>query len=169
MFIKKPIPKSQSRLGAVGFGWRPAGFTLPELILALSIFVIAFNLFGPRLAWFYRRRQQEEQASRLAQTIRLAQALSLAAVQDQAYGVYFDGQNRQYAIYQGPAYSSRLAVWGAVETLKYFSTATSSFAAGDIHFLKNSLAPSQAGQISLSASGWQKQIYINDLGLVEVK
>src|SRR3989344_3351542 len=81
------------------------GFTLFEMLLAISILVILLAITGPISLNFYNIYQFDSEVDTLISLLEKARSSALANRNESAHGLYFD--SGAFVIFQGSSYASR--------------------------------------------------------------
>jgi prepilin-type N-terminal cleavage/methylation domain-containing protein len=151
------------------------GFTLIELIVVISIFVIMSGTIGMSLSSFISKNQLETSTQQIVQVLRRAQSYSMMRIKDDQWGVYFDddggGPNQSFTFFKGSTYGVDTSYDDVYELENNLSFSNINlFGGGDeVVFSKVTGETSQAGFIDLAESaGNFYMITINDLGQIEV-
>ncbi|MBI2484163.1 prepilin-type N-terminal cleavage/methylation domain-containing protein [Candidatus Uhrbacteria bacterium] len=149
------------------------GFTLVELVIVLSIFLLltvgSFSLFRNLQV----STNLNEQSAALIHALRAAQAQSLYGKGDNDHGIFFtaapDGEE-QIVSYEGPSHAARVP---GSEVIYLFPSSIAlsrqlSTSTPEIVFARNTGAPSATGTITLDLDGvGSRTISLNRLGTVE--
>ncbi|MEK7208827.1 MAG: GspH/FimT family protein [Patescibacteria group bacterium] len=151
-----------------------SGFTLIELLLVLAIFLVVGIVVMPLYGNFSVSTQLNEEASQLAQNIRLARTQSLAGFNNVTHGVCFEtnvGAPDRYIIYSGASCATRLQTFDQIISLPSVLKLTATFPANgnvsDLNFNRTGI-PAAVGTITLThTTSGQRQITVNELGLAE--
>lgn len=81
------------------------GFTLVEIILVVSIFIILTAVLVPIGLGFYANQQLESNTQELIFNLRRAQEKSMSVEEDSSFGIYFEDD--KYILFKGNSYSER--------------------------------------------------------------
>lgn len=145
------------------------GFSAIELLIVVSITILLAAAALPIYGNFQSSTYLNERAAEIIQTLRLAQARSMARMNDVPHGVYFDinlsGPDR-LILYQGADYLNRDISYDRTIVLEDSLSLTASFG-NEVNFSRGLGAPSTTGNITLTnALGKSIVISINSLGRV---
>jgi len=80
------------------------GFTLIEVLIAVSILTILTGLIAPGFSFFKKQSTLESATQEITQTLRLAQNRTLASEGDTNFGVYFEAN--KFVLFKGLVYSA---------------------------------------------------------------
>ncbi|KKU48578.1 hypothetical protein A3H10_03615 [Candidatus Uhrbacteria bacterium RIFCSPLOWO2_12_FULL_46_10] len=149
------------------------GFSIIELLIVVSITLLLMAVAIPIYGNFQSSSYLNERTAEIVQTVRTAQARSLARVNNKPHGVFFDidpnGPDR-FILYQGPAYLGRGAEdtdFDRTVTLEDSLSLLTTLTGDDINFSRGLGEPSTTGDITLTnALGKSTVITINSLGMV---
>lgn len=146
-----------------------AGLTLVEVIISLVIFLVVVSVGLPLLGGWPFKVESSSANAQLIQTVRLAREQSIAGLNNQSHGVYFD--NTGYTLFQGVSYASRQAEYDLRTPmdnslgLTWQLTGSGTGSANEIVFDKNGL-PSRSGKIIVNnQTGDNSGVDINQLGI----
>lgn len=86
-----------------------SAFTLVEILLVISIFLIVIAMAVPAFSVFQKTSDLDSDSQEVINTLRLAQSKTVASEDAEQYGVYFDTstQPNQYVLFKGSSYSAR--------------------------------------------------------------
>ncbi len=94
------------------------GFTLLELIIVLALLGLFLTLTIPFGIDFYRENVLQEQTSRLANNLKLAQSHAQSQKDNSSWGIRFEptdqGCTNCYVMFQGNSYSERNSAYDKV-------------------------------------------------------
>lgn len=139
------------------------GFTLPEILLSLSILAIIAAMSIPLYGTFMVRNDLDIAASTLTQNLRRAQALSQAGDGDTSWGVHVGVGG--ILIYKGVSYAARDTLYD-----ENTSIPTSIVPSGltDVTFSKTTGLPQAYGTFTLTSQGGEiRNVTINEKGMVD--
>ncbi len=154
------------------------GFTLVELLVVVSIFLILIATAVPVYGNLQVRTQLNESVSQAIQAIRIAREQSRAGYNDSQHGVYFEmnvASKDRFILYQGESYATRNSDYDIITELdSSISIVNSSFllTSGDIdiNFSKNLALPNNTGSMALvHIVDGSAFITLNSLGMVELE
>jgi len=138
-----------------------AGFTLLEILLAISVLAIIAGIGIPVYQSFGVRNDLDLSVNTIAQSLRRAQILSEAVEGDTTWGVYVN--NNVITIFKGSSYATRDVAYD--ETFSYSQAITPS-GEQEIIFNKFTGEPQSFGTLTLSTLNDSKIITINSQGLI---
>ena len=138
------------------------GFTFIEVLLVIGIIGVLVGLAIPFYQSFQVSSQLDNSTQEIVQTLRRAQARSMASESLSAFGVHFAG--RKFVLFQGAIYNPADPLNEAVD-LPNTLTITP---ATDVVFSMTKGIPDSTNSILISTSGESKTITINELGVVNV-
>ncbi len=138
------------------------GFTLIEVLLALSVIAIILGISAPVYQSFQVRNDLDIAATTIAQSMRRAQTLSQAVDGDSVWGV--DVRSGSITVYKGTSYVARDATYDELFDLQ--SSITASGLSG-VSFAKFTGIPQATGTITLTSNANEtRTIIINAKGTV---
>jgi prepilin-type N-terminal cleavage/methylation domain-containing protein len=145
-----------------------SGLTLVEVLVALAIILILASVSLPMLGNWPFKVQTSSANAQLVQMIRLTRERSMARLNNQNQGIFFD--NKSYTVFQGDSYANRQANYDVKTSLdKGLNLSwelTGSGGANEIVFNQDGV-PSRQGKIILvSLAGEGSEININQLGII---
>lgn len=145
------------------------GFTLIEVLVSISIFLLLIGGSAFFIATFLASTDLNETSTQIAQTLRIARERSLAGLNNAQYGVYFNTGTRQYILYRGSSYSTSRdlanAEFDVVTDIGSTLTLTTTFP-GDVNFSRLGKATIN-GRITLAhLVGGNRTIDINEFGII---
>lgn len=142
-----------------------AGFTLIEILVSIAIFLLLTGGAAFIVVTFLVSTDLNETSAQIAQTLRIARERSMAGLNNAQYGVYFDGTNRRYVLYQGASYNTRNSALDTVTDIVNTLTVTTTFS-GDVNFSRLGNATIN-GRITLAHSiGGNRTVDINQFGII---
>ncbi|HLC38741.1 MAG TPA: type II secretion system protein [Patescibacteria group bacterium] len=150
--MKRDHRKTKNRLG----------FTLLEVLLAISVFAVMVGLTAPIFQSFQVKNDLDIAAEITAQTLRRAQALSRSGEGDSSWG--FKAQIGSLVLFKGNNYLGRESSFDEVFELP--STISCSGNATEVVFDKLTGFPINIGNIILSTSNNTRTIILNEKGMV---
>ncbi|OGL87472.1 hypothetical protein A3I40_01415 [Candidatus Uhrbacteria bacterium RIFCSPLOWO2_02_FULL_48_12] len=139
-----------------------------ELLIVVSITILLTAMALPIYGNFQSSTYLNERTAEIIQSIRTAQARSLARVNDKPHGVYFDitASPDKFILYQGFDYPSRDTNYDRTVILED-SLSLVTTTGNDLNFSRGLGTPSAIGNITLAnALGKSTVIAINSLGMV---
>lgn len=137
------------------------GFSLLEVLLAISILTIIAGIFTPIYGYFYNRNNLDLAAQQTVQSIRHAQILAKNSERDADWGVYLN--SNLITVFKGGAYLTRDTLYDESEGLPGGTTAS---LPTEIVFSKASGTPKTFPSITLSQNNESKIITINSQGII---
>jgi len=138
------------------------GFTLIEIILAISLLAIIFSTLAPVYNYFFTRNNLDLASQQLVQNLRRAQTLARGMENDSNWGVYVTSSST--TIFSGAAYASRNTANDETGNLggNIFASGTT-----EIIFQKLSGKPLTTATIILkSPDNENKNVIINSQGTI---
>lgn len=140
------------------------GFTMIELIIAVSISLVIFSavVFSPTKA-IGKSKLDGDKAGCL-RIIRNAQASALSGKNNSAFGAYLDVNDKKCIAYQGSSYDRRSAEYDQVYFLDG-KTNMSLEISPDINFSAGLIAYETAGRIVFSRQDEVQEIILNGYGV----
>lgn len=135
------------------------GFTLVELMLSVSLFVLVATIVFPVTISFYQTQILNDVQGSLVSALRESQMLAIVNKNDTSYGVYL--QNDSYTIFSGDSYSERIE--SEDEIVSIISNVTIS-GPSEIVFSKITGLSNIDEIISLSAGQKTREIEITSFG-----
>ncbi|MBT3292940.1 prepilin-type N-terminal cleavage/methylation domain-containing protein [Candidatus Peregrinibacteria bacterium] len=140
-----------------------SGFTMPEILITLAVFLVMASLSLPYLGDFFRNENAEAHCKRLNQAIYRASYRSNAGENGLSWGVYASGDS--YTLFAGDSYATRDT--NLDETITLPSTMTI-VTPKTFHFQKYSGLPDYVDTVSITLGGITTQCAsVNSAGLVE--
>jgi prepilin-type N-terminal cleavage/methylation domain-containing protein len=139
------------------------GFTLPEVLLSLTLLSIIAGMIIPMYRTFIVRNDLDSSVAMLAQNLRRAQALSQAGDGDIGWGVHVGVGS--ILVYKGSNYITRDSLYD-----ENTSIPTSIIPTGlvDVTFSKVTGIPSATGTFMLTSQNNEKRnVSINEKGMVD--
>ena len=155
------------------FGCAKKGFSLVEILVVAAITMVLAAMALPLYGNWQSSAYLNERTAEIVQTLRLAQARSVAGVNDSSHGVYFyinaNGVDR-FTLYQGGFFldPSRDARYDRIIVLENSLSLSATFPGPDINFSRGWGLPDSIGTVGLTnAIGKSTQITVNGLGAIE--
>jgi len=137
------------------------GFSLLEVLLAISILTIIAGIFAPIYGYFYNRNNLDLAAQQTVQGLRHAQILAKNSERDADWGVYLN--SNFITVFKGVSYLSRDDLYDESEGLP---GGTVSSLPTEIVFSKASGTPKTFPIITLNQNNESKIITINSQGII---
>ena len=137
------------------------GFSLLEVLLAISILTIIAGIFAPIYGYFYNRNNLDLAAQQTVQGLRHAQILAKNSERDADWGVYLN--SNFITLFKGVSYLSRDDLYDESEGLP---GGTVSSLPTEIVFSKASGTPKTFPIITLNQNNESKIITINSQGII---
>jgi len=153
--------------------FRQGGFTFPEVILVLGIFVMMLGLAAPLLSGFLPRSLFDDAAEQITQDLRRAQAFAVAGEGttgpgNRDHGVYFDVAGERWILFRGSAY-----VEGAAENEEHtlsravdLVSVSLNGGGSSVIFRERTGQTTQSGTVTLSGGGKTATITIYGTGVI---
>jgi prepilin-type N-terminal cleavage/methylation domain-containing protein len=138
------------------------GFTLPEILLSLTLMSIIAGMSLPLYRTFNNRNDLDQTIALYAQSLRRAQALSIAQIGDSVWGVKV--LSSSILLFKGPSYNSRDQVFD--ESISFSPTITFS-GVSEVTFLKRTGVPSGVGTTTFILYQETRDAFINQKGVIE--
>lgn len=140
------------------------GFTLIELVIVLSITLMLSAIVGALSSNTLPKTQLKSESESVVETLRRAQALSIAGKHDQLWGVHLTGTNM--TLFAGTEYSTRDTQYDQIRT---FPSGITVSGLTDVVFEALIGETSNTGTITLTADATSETetITVNGRGLVE--
>ncbi len=142
----------------------PRGFTLIEMLIVLAILFLLFGVIGSIASNTYPKHSLRAQTDVVVQTLREAQALTLARKQDSTWGVHLTSNN--VTLFAGTSYATRNTLYDQVHSIP---SGISMSGLTDVVFDALLGTTSQTGTITLisDATSESNTITINANGVIE--
>ncbi len=143
-----------------------AGFTMLEMLVVISIFIVIAGLSFPPLSRFYTSQQVVDTRNQVVEAVRTAQARSMAQVRGMSHGVFFE--QHQFTLFQGPSFANRSTTLDIVFRVTESIDLTATFPESQILFLRGQQMPQATGTIMIShVNGRADQVQVFENGRVE--
>ncbi|MEK9183662.1 MAG: prepilin-type N-terminal cleavage/methylation domain-containing protein [Patescibacteria group bacterium] len=140
----------------------PRGFTLLELMLVMALLAASVLLTAPLGIDFLQAQKLDETASEIISELRRAHSQSVFQKNDSAFGVKF--LSSSYVLFQGNSYDNRIQNNDERFILPTFMVVNG---INEVVFSKLTGRPSVTGVISVVLRNKNKNIIINEGGVVE--
>ena len=141
------------------------GFTFVEVLLVIAILGVLVGLAIPFYQSFQVSSQLDNTTQEVAQTLRRAQARSMASEYFSPFGLHFESQ--KFVLFRGDTYIESDPFNEPVEVPGILSV--SSVFGPDIVFSRVEGRPDVTGSITISTTyGKSRTININELGVINV-
>lgn len=137
------------------------GFSLLEAILSIAIIAILAGIAVPIYRSFLYRDDMEVMTNNIVRSLRRAQFLAQGSVEDSIWGVYLENNN--VTIFKGDSYLTRDINFDEEFPLE---NSVSLSGLNEIKFDKFTGIPQNYGQIILNTANENKNITINEKGMV---
>ncbi|MCX6744992.1 MAG: prepilin-type N-terminal cleavage/methylation domain-containing protein [Candidatus Parcubacteria bacterium] len=138
------------------------GFTLIELIIVICIFLLLGTIFWPIGASFYQQELLSKAEQQVIWILKQARANAINQKNNSAFGVHLSAG--EAVIFQGDDFSSR----AIIEDVNYsLPKVVAINGLNEIIFAPNTGMVSPAGSIILSSAQSNKEIIINELGVID--
>jgi|JI10StandDraft_1071094.scaffolds.fasta_scaffold434814_2 prepilin-type N-terminal cleavage/methylation domain-containing protein len=139
------------------------GFTLPEVLLSLTLLSIIAGMIIPMYRTFIVRNDLDSSVAMLAQNLRRAQALSQAGDGDTGWGVHVGVGS--ILVYKGSNYITRDSLYDENTSIP---TSIAPTGLVDVTFSKVTGMPSATGTFMLTSQNNEKRnVTINEKGMVD--
>lgn len=140
------------------------GFTLVELLLILGILALLFGVIGSIASNTYPKNTLRSEVDVVLQTIRHAQALTLARKQDSVWGVHLTSSN--LTLFAGTTYGTRNTLYDQTHSVPSGITLSG---LTDIVFEALKGTTTNTGTITLMADATSQiiNLVVNENGVVE--
>lgn len=140
------------------------GFTLIELVIVLAITLMLSAIVGALSSNTLPKTQLKSESEAVVETLRRAQALSIAGKHDQLWGVHFTGTT--LTLFAGASYDLRDTQYDQVHT---FASGITVAGLTDVLFAALIGETSNTGTITLTADATSEteSVTVNARGLVE--
>lgn len=143
---------------------RMRGFTLVELVIVLAIMLLLSAVVGTLASNTLPKSQLASEIALVADTLRRAQALTIAGKHDSPWGAHFTGSTM--TLFAGSSYATRDPQYDALHT---FPDGLAVSGLTDVVFVSVSGETANVGIVTLTASSTSESrtITVNAQGLVE--
>ena len=139
------------------------GFTLPEVLLSLSLLAIIGGMTIPMYRIFIVRNDLDSAATTLAQNLRRAQTLAWSGDGDMSWGVHLGVGS--ILVYKGTSFASRDTNFDENTSIPTSIAVTGT---NDILFAKVTGIPNATGTFTLtSQTNETRNVTINEKGMVD--
>ena len=140
------------------------GFTMVELLLVLSVFVILFGIVGSISRNTLPSTQVKVEGDAVEEVLRKAQARTVSRHGDLVWGVHI--ATTSVTLFAGPSYAARTA---AYDELRAFPSAITASGLADVIFQFRTGATSNTGTITLThvLTGDSNTLTVNATGSVD--
>ncbi len=150
------------------------GFTLVELLIVISIFIILAVVSIPIYGNWQTAVQINEITTGIIQNLRLAKIRSQAGLNNSSHGVFFEvneSAEDAFTIYQGSSYVGRDTNYDQKTTLSDALILTTTLVGHEINFSKGLGEPTATGTVTVAHSTTNEvnTITINSLGVVDAQ
>ncbi|MDP3999235.1 MAG: prepilin-type N-terminal cleavage/methylation domain-containing protein [bacterium] len=136
------------------------GFTLFEMLLAISILIILLAITLPISLNFYNIYQFDSEVGTLISLLEKARSSALANRNESAHGFYFSSTT--FVIFQGSSYSSRAAALD-----KTFSRTGNVYLSGPSELVFSALSgQTSSSTYNLSNGPRSENVYVNSEGTI---
>ena len=142
------------------------GFTLIEILIAVTLLAVLMGLTIPVGLRFLKNEQLTSAVDEVMQTLRRAEEFSRIQERDSSYGVFFTSSG--YTFFKGGSYSGRDVAYDEIYELPSGVSVTTNLAENDVVFGKLDGIPSESGLISLTNSSGSESIEINSAGRISL-
>lgn len=144
------------------------GFTLVELLIAISIMILLAAVAVPIYGNLQNLSQKEQASYKLLQDLRAARQDALSRINNNSQGIKISVHS--YVVFQGSSYATRTASFDRNIDLGNNLSLTSNLSNNEIVFTRGSGMPSGLGSITVTESlGASKQITINKFGIAKIE
>lgn len=148
----------------------PAGFTLVELLISISILTLLSSLAFPVYNNLYASTKLEEAAIYAEEELMVTRNLAASGYNDSNYGLYFDisvsGIDKMIR-YRGDSYVARETSYDVIKNFDEAIEVSSTFSGNEINFSNGTGAPSNVGSVDiLYNDGSTRKIIINEYGII---
>ena len=155
------VPALPARLPYQGLGSQPKGFTLLEILIAMSIVIVLIG-FAYFIGFdFYRNQALRSDEITVVSILRTARSRAMANINQAPHGFAF--QNDRYILFQGSSYASRNQAYDEVTGISPLMTATGT---EEVVFEQLS-GNANASTILLFTSAASSTIFINNEGRID--
>jgi prepilin-type N-terminal cleavage/methylation domain-containing protein len=138
------------------------GFTLTEILVVIGIFALLSILLVPLGLNYYQREVLNKTDDQLVWVLKEARDNALNQNGGSSFGVYIAAHS--FTLFRGISFSQRVAA----DDLNYsFPSSIAVTGLQEIVFLPNNGTTSTIGKISLSNGQYQRDILINELGVID--
>lgn len=143
---------------------RQAGFTLVEMLIVLAIAFLLFGVVGSIASNTYPKNQLRSEMQTVVQTLRQAQALTIARKHDSIWGAHMTSTD--VTLFAGSSYATRDTQYDRVHT---FPSGISVSGLTDVVFEAFRGTTTQTGTITLTSDATSESvsITINANGVIE--
>lgn len=138
------------------------GFTLLEVLMAVTILASLTIFLSPIAIDFYNDRQFDTHLQNIVQSLRRAQVKSVVGEGESSFGVYF--QPHYYVLFKGISYDGRDVSYDEIFEL---SNSISISGLSEVVFSRIKGIPSDTGNITLTANNNSGTININEIGKID--
>jgi len=138
------------------------GFSLLELIIAVSILLIVMGTISPAVVDYYSNYRMVSAQQDLVSVLRKAQALAMSNQYEEQYGVYIASSS--FVVFRGSSYASRTS---AFDDPVSYSAAITITGPTEIIFAQLSGRASATGTLMLSSGAYTRSAALNNEGRVE--
>lgn len=150
----------------------PAGFTMIELIIVVGILSILFAASFGVVTNVISNNNFEDAETRTIQMLKKAQNQTMARLNDEQWGIYFDDTNDKIVFFQGSSYSGRNTSFdlefdfaSGVE----FGTISLNGGGQEVVFTKTTGETTNYGTVEITGNNNQSStITINEVGQIEI-
>lgn len=138
------------------------GFTLTEILVVIGIFALLSILLVPLGLNYYQREVLNKTDDQLVWVLKEARDNALNQNGGSSFGVYIAANN--FTLFRGTSFNQRIIE----DDINYsFPDSITFTGLQEIVFSPNTGATSQIGKISLSTGHYQRDILINELGVID--
>lgn len=143
---------------------RQAGFTLVEMVIVLAISLMLFGIIGSIASNTYPKNQLRSEVASVVQTLRQAQALTIARKYDSVWGVHLTSTDS--TLFVGSSYATRNTQYDRIHS---FPSGVSVSGLTDVVFETLRGTTTQTGTITLTSDATSESvsITINTNGVIE--
>jgi len=149
-------------------GAKDGGFTLPEIIVVLSLIVIISAISVVAFFNLREKKSIDKDVDSVVSIIEKTRNMSLNRKNDSSYGVYFS--TTSVSVYSGGTRitGNKISEYPLEAISKIATTSLSSYGS-EIDFTKITGVPNATGTITISTASYSKVITVYGTGLVEAK
>ncbi|MEN9552239.1 MAG: hypothetical protein RI935_616 [Candidatus Parcubacteria bacterium] len=137
------------------------GFTLPEILLSVTLLSIIASMSLPVYNSFINRNELDQTVALYAQSLRRAQALSVAQIGDSVWGVKLNSSS--ILVFKGASYATRDQAFDEVIS---FSPNITFSGLSEVAFLKRVGVPTTTGTSTFILYQDTRNVFINQKGMV---
>ncbi len=142
------------------------GFTLLELLIVIGLTVSIVAVSVPMYENLHTSTKLDEGLAQIMSEIRLAREKSMAGINNEGHGVYFDPGNNKLVQFEGASYAARNTDNDRELIVDSNIIMSTTIVFNEINFERGNGVPDAVGQVELSLNEKSRTIEINDFGIV---